>query len=63
MKVEIETPTVPNFIFINVGSQRTGHSVADFSVEELKEIGRKWTESLVANAANKRKLENGTKLK
>lgn len=56
MKTEIQTPTTPNFIQVRIGKdQSTTVPISDFSEEELREIGKKWTEDLVASA-RKRKL-------
>ena len=51
--LEIKCPTVPNFI--KVGEQ--GISVAEFTEDELKGIGKMWTASLLENA-RKRKLSD-----
>jgi len=51
MKTEIQTPTTPNFIQVRIGRQESNTvPISDFSEEELREIGKKWTEDLVASA-------------
>ncbi len=48
-KVEVTLPTTPNFIKVGNGYI----SVLDFTEKELKEIGRKWTEELIAKRRKK----------
>ena len=50
MKTEVVNPSVPNFIQVRVGNKKEVVTVPvqDFSEEELREIGKRWTEDLVA---------------
>lgn len=51
-------PAVPNFIGIH-GNNRdevVTVSIVDFSEEDLRIIGKAWTDALVESAKNKRKL-------
>lgn len=50
-KLAVTIPSVPNYIM--VGKQM--HSVALFSDDELREIGKEWIEKLVMHAREKRK--------
>lgn len=51
MKTEITQPTVPNFLQVRIGSKEVIEvAVKDFSEEELREVGKRWTEDLVAKA-------------
>lgn len=51
MKIEIKTPTTPNFIIVN----GMPYAVGDFCDEELQEIGKRWTAALIEKAHAKRK--------
>lgn len=44
--IEVVVPSVPNFL--KVGTQTV--SVAEFSNNELRQIGREWTEKLIKRA-------------
>lgn len=48
-KLSVEIPRTPNFI--RVGSQVI--SIDGFSEEELREIGKEWTEKLILSAHKK----------
>ncbi len=52
--IEFETPSLPNFIRAKATDEdvhnRTTIGVGDFTDEELKEIGKEWTEALLAHA-------------
>jgi len=52
MKTEIQQPAVPAFLKVRLGSgsETTLVPVKDFSEEELREVGRRWTEDLVARS-------------
>ena len=50
MKQKIVTPTVPNFIKVEVGKESVMLSVAEFNDEELTKIGEEWTKDLIAKA-------------
>lgn len=50
MKQKIVTPTVPNFIKVEVGKESVMLSVAEFSEEELKKIGEEWTQDLITKS-------------
>lgn len=52
MRTEITTPTTPNFLQVRIGNSKELVTVAvkDLSEEELKEVGKKWTEDLLAKA-------------
>lgn len=48
-KIKIQIPDTPNFI-------RTDYKIlpiTDFTVDELKEIGKEWTENLIRKAREK----------
>lgn len=48
-KIELEVPTVPNFVRIK--GTDTAVSVAAFSEAECRELGREWTNNLIKRAA------------
>ena len=52
VEVDIKTPRVPNFIL----HEGTGNPIpiADFTDDELRAIGAKWTNELVALAQKRR---------
>lgn len=52
MKTEVVNPSVPNFISVRIGNSKevVAVPVKDFSEEELREIGKRWTEDLVAKS-------------
>lgn len=52
MRTEVITPTVPNFIHVRIGNNKevVYAAVKDFTEAELREIGKKWTEDLVAKS-------------
>ena len=50
IEVEVKIPMVPNYI--TAGTQQL--DVKDFSDEQLREIGKLWTERLVEHAAKRR---------
>jgi len=52
LEVQIEIPLTPNFIRYD---QRKIIPIWQFTEEELREIGKEWTEALVKSAAKKRK--------
>jgi hypothetical protein len=55
MKTEIQTPTTPNFIHVQIGKDQSNTvPISDFSEEELREIGKKWTEDLVVSARRRK---------
>lgn len=51
--VKVHTPNRPNFI--RVGSEYV--SIAEFSDEDLRRIGKAWTQLLVHDANKKRALQ------
>lgn len=52
MNAIIKIPRVPNFIREDGGDGN--FSVADFTDEQLREIGSAWTDDLIENAKRKR---------
>lgn len=51
MKTEIIMPTTPNFISVRVGKQEVVKlSISEFNEQELREIGEKWTNDLIADS-------------
>ena len=55
--IEMELPSLPNFIRAKEtmkGQERSVIDVADFSDEELREIGKEWTEALIEHARERR---------
>lgn len=50
--VEVHIPSVPNFIM--VGDDKKAVSTQNFTEDELREIGKEWTEKLVKHAKAKR---------
>lgn len=52
MKTQINQPAVPNFLQVRIGGAKetVTVSVRDLSEEELREVGRRCTEDLVAKA-------------
>ena len=59
VKVNVLPPLVPNFLKIKIGVDGKLPdqliSIADLSDEELKEVGKLWTQELVAKAGRVRK--------
>lgn len=60
-ELPVEIPRVPNFIRIKLCSKHTDREkdpvllgIEDFTDEELREIGKEWTETLVALATKRR---------
>jgi hypothetical protein len=51
---DIEIPTVPAFITVRVDDKLQSLSLADFTEEEICEIGKEWTHKLVLAAREKR---------
>lgn len=49
-EIKVEIPSTPNFI--KVGEVVV--SIEDFTDEELKELGKEWTEDLLKKAQKKR---------
>lgn len=60
-RIKVQVPTVPNFLYIDIvlteseaslfASGRTATvSIATFSDEDLSEVGKQWTEKLIARA-------------
>ena len=58
VRAEIETPRLPNFFRMSDGQSLPVHAVSE---ESLREIGRIWTEELVAHAKKKTARANPTK--
>lgn len=55
MNPKIQTPTTPNFIKVRVGSkEEVTLPISDFTEEELREVGRKWTEELIISAKRRK---------
>lgn len=55
MKTEIKTPTTPNFFQVTVGKNAAVTvPISEFSEEQLKEIGEKWTKDLIMSAQKRR---------
>lgn len=50
-KIEIEVPSVPNFILGKEKGQKW--SISEFSETDLREIGAEWTEKLIREAKKK----------
>jgi hypothetical protein len=52
MKTEVITPTVPNYLQVRIGNTNEPVTVPvkDFTEEELREVGKKYTENLVAKS-------------
>ena len=55
MNPEIQTPSTPNFIKVRVGSkEEVTLPISDFTDEELREVGRKWTKELIISAKRRK---------
>jgi hypothetical protein len=54
MKTEIKTPTTPNFIKVTIGKQEVNLSISEFDEKELREIGERWTNDLIASARKRK---------
>lgn len=51
MQTEIVVPSTPNFLQVRIGSKEVVTvPIKDFSEDELRDIGKKWTEELVAKS-------------
>ena len=57
IEIEIEAPTVPNFLrnIVKGRDKAILVPVQDFTDDELRKIGEEWTELLIKNAKKKRK--------
>jgi hypothetical protein len=56
-KVKTITPMVPNFIRISEVKSLSGGGtidIKDFTDEELRQIGKDWTDALIRNAKQRR---------
>ena len=51
-QIKILTPSVPNFILTEYLKQPI--TLADFTDEELKQIGESWTQELISKARGRR---------
>jgi hypothetical protein len=55
IKVRLALPMRPNFILVEGDrDDRASYDVADLDDEILREIGRQWTEALIAHARKRR---------
>jgi len=54
MVFDIEMPSAPNFIKTKIGGADTSMPIENFTDEQLKEIGDRWTKELIARANSKR---------
>lgn len=55
MKTEIKTPSTPHHLTVEIGKKETVTvPIGDFTEEELREVGKKWTEDLIAGARRTR---------
>lgn len=56
MNPEIITPSTPNFVKVRITKDREAVSVPihEFTTDQLREIGEKWTNDLIASARRKR---------
>jgi len=55
MKVMLRTPSLPNYLFIEVNGQEVGNiSVGDVSDDDLKEVAERWVKALMEHARKKR---------
>jgi hypothetical protein len=54
METTILTPRTPNFISVRLSKDVHQVPVAEFTDEQLTEIGRKWTAELLLDAKKKR---------
>lgn len=50
LEIELEIPMTPNFIRYG---ERKHIPIQDFTIEELREIGKQWTENLIKAAKKK----------
>ena len=55
-EVDIEIPSLPNFIRTSDQHFRSVISISEFSEEELQKIGEEWTCALIKKA--KKKIKN-----
>lgn len=49
--LEADLPRIPDFILLTNGSK---FSIADFTTEQLRQIGEAWTEELIQTAQARR---------
>lgn len=54
-EIDIQIPSIPNYILFNDGAKQNTLPISAFSEEELRAIGAQWTEELVKKS--KRKVE------
>lgn len=54
-KIKFKLPMLPNFVMAE-GNSQYSTDIKDFTDEELKQIGKEWTEALLAHAQKRRKL-------
>lgn len=56
VEIEIEVPAIPNFVrnLVKGRDKAILVPISDFTEEELRQIGKEWTEKLVKQAKKKR---------
>jgi hypothetical protein len=62
-KVKIEIPSLPNFIrtkAFDQGTDRASIPIEDFTPDELRDLGKEWTEALIKHSEERRKLKANT---
>lgn len=63
MKTILKVPTLPNFLTVVIpgGAELAKISIGDIREDDLRELGKRWTEELVAHAKAKRAAAAGAK--
>lgn len=56
---KIKLPMLPNFLFSEENNIQ--YSVADFTDKELTQLGKEWTDALIAHAHKKQKNKSNGK--
>ncbi len=63
IKVEIQTPRVPNFVQVLLAGEQVKRSmsVKHLSEEQIREIGARWTDAMILRAKELRENAGGEK--
>lgn len=54
--IEVETPTIPNFIRVKVGNVTSSIPIEDLTDDQLHQVAKSWHAQLLATAHKKRSL-------
>lgn len=51
-EIKIKIPSVPNFLLLDIG-YATSIPISDFTEEQLREVGKEWTNELIIKSRRK----------